>query len=292
MFKTFEPGPTPQRDFYQFLIGCVGPRPIAFVSTLSPAGVPNLAPYSFFNAFSSNPPIVVFSSGLRAKDQTAKDTLNNVRVHGEVVINMVNHAIVNQMAIASVEFPPEVDEFKKSGLTPLASTWVKPYRVAESPASLECRVQEIIPLGSAGGAGHLVVCRVLGIHIREDIVGDNDRIDPHKMDLMGRLGRSYYVRASGAAVHTIVQPILQQVVGFDAIPDEFRTSSILTGNDLAHFAGLSFIPSSDDVEKHVQEDPLWQQLHQVEDRGEEAHRYLRHLVHTGRTEHAWHLMFG
>lgn len=292
MFKTFEPGPTPQRDFYQYLIGCVGPRPIAFVSTINQEGVPNLAPYNFFNAFSSNPPMVVFSSGLRGKDSSAKDTLNNVHLNGEVVINMVNYAIVQQMAIASVEFPPEVDEFVKSGLTPLESTWVKPYRVAESPASLECRVQEIIPLGNAGGAGHLVICLVLGIHIREDVIDENHRIDPHKMDLMGRLGRSYYVRASGQAVHTIVQPILEQVVGFDAIPAEYRNSSVLTGSDLAHFAGLSYLPASKDIGEHVHGDMTWQQLRQEAERSEELHRYLQHLVHTGRTDHAWHLMFG
>src|SRR5690606_25792138 len=153
---TIDPANTPKKDLHQFLLGCVAPRPIAFASTIDNEGKPNLAPYSFFNCFSSNPPILVFSSNRRSTDNTTKDTLNNIRHTGEVVINMVNYSIVRQMAVASISFPPDVSEFEKTGLTPIPSDLVKPFRVKESPAHIECRVKDIITLGEGGGAGHLI----------------------------------------------------------------------------------------------------------------------------------------
>ncbi|MCB0654821.1 MAG: flavin reductase family protein [Saprospiraceae bacterium] len=289
MYVTIQTEGQSPRDFYQYLIGCVGPRPIAFVSTLDKEGSSNLAPYSFFNAFSSNPPIVVFSSSLRVKDATEKDTLHNIRHQGEAVINMVNYAIVHQMAIAGIEYPSGIDEFKKSGLTPLASQWVKPFRVAESPASLECRLEQIVSLGEGGGAGHLIVCRVVAIHIRADIIDEHHRIDPHKMDLMGRLGRSYYVRASGAAVHTIVQPITHPAIGFDAIPEEYRHSAVLTGQDLATLAGLEVLPDFTAISESEGQDETWNTLTRGE-ASEERHRYLQHLIRTGNVGRAWRLI--
>ena len=158
---TIDPKDTPQKDLHQFILGTVAPRPIAFVSTIDEEGNKNLAPYSFFNAFSSNPPIVVFSSNRRGSDNTTKDTLHNVRVSGECVINAVNYAIVRQMAVASVDFPTGVSEFEKTGLTPIPSDLVKAFRVAESPAHMECKVKDIITLGEGGGAGHLIICEVV-----------------------------------------------------------------------------------------------------------------------------------
>lgn len=237
-----DPKTTPTRDLHQFLLGSVAPRPIAFASTIDKEGRPNLAPYSFFNAFSSSPPILVFSSNRRVTDNTTKDTLQNIRATREVVINVVNYNIVRQMAVASIQFPPEISEFDKAGLTPLPSDFVTPFRVKESPVQMECRVKDIITLGKQGGAGHLIICEVIRMHIDEKVVDENNRINPHKIDLMGRLGRSYYVRASGEAIHTFVQPVTQVSIGYDRLPESIRTSRILSGNNIGQLAGLVALP--------------------------------------------------
>jgi flavin reductase (DIM6/NTAB) family NADH-FMN oxidoreductase RutF len=229
-------------DLHQFILGAVAPRPIAFVSTVDEHGVPNLAPYSFFNAFSSNPPILVFSSNRRVGNNTTKDTLHNVQVTRQCVIQVVTHDIVRQMALSSIDYPADVDEFKKAGFTPLPSIHVKAFRVKESPVQMECEVQDIITLGDHGGAGHLVICRVLCMHVDERVLDENQRIDPDKIDLMGRLGRAYYARASGAAVETIYQPFNEIGIGFDQLPDAIRLSPILTGNEIAEFAALTQAP--------------------------------------------------
>jgi flavin reductase (DIM6/NTAB) family NADH-FMN oxidoreductase RutF len=244
-----DPKEIPTRDLHQFLLGSVAPRPIAFVSTIDENGVPNLAPYSFFNAFSSNPPILVFSSNRRVTNNTTKDTLANVRASGEAVINVVNYAIVRQMAVTSVEFDSGVSEFEKAGLTPIPADLVRPPRVKESPVNMECKVKEVITLGEHGGAGHLVICEVLRMHISDDVVDDRNRIDPHKIDLMGRMGRAYYVRASGSAVHTIVQAVTEMVIGWDALPESARSSTVLTGNALGQLAGLKEVPASTSLDQ-------------------------------------------
>lgn len=244
---TIDPKDTPQKDLHQFILGAVAPRPIAFVSTLDENGIKNLAPYSFFNAFSSNPPIVVFSSNRRASDLSTKDTLHNVRATGECVINAVNYAIVRQMAVASVDFPTDVSEFEKTGLTPIPSDLVKAFRVAESPSHMECKVKDIITLGEGGGAGHLIICEVVRMHIAHDVLGERNRIDPHKIDLMGRMGRAYYVRCSGPAIHTIVQNYLPVAIGYDHLPEKIKNSSVLTGNDLGKLAGQVRMPSEEEI---------------------------------------------
>src|SRR5688572_30559933 len=244
---TIDPKEINQKDLHQFLLGTVAPRPIAFVSTLDKDGRQNLAPYSFFNAFSSNPPIVVFSSNRRASNNTTKDTLGNVRSSGECVINSVNYSIVRQMAVASVEFPTGVSEFHKTGLTPVASDIVKPPRVGESPTAMECIVQDIITLGEGGGAGHLIICKVVRMHVAKEVLGERNRIDPHKIDLMGRMGRAYYVRCSGQAIHTIVQEYLPVTLGYDQLPDHIKKSPVLTGNDLGKLAGRVELPTEEEV---------------------------------------------
>ena len=233
-----DPKETPTRDMHQFLLGSVAPRPIAFVSTIDENGQPNLAPYSFFNSFSSNPPILVFSSNRRVVDNTTKDTLANVIATREVVVNVVNYAIVRQMAVASVQFDTGVSEFEKTGLTPIPSDLVAPYRVKESPVHMECKVKDVQPLGEHGGAGHLIICEVVRMHIDESIIDDRNRIDPHKIDLMGRMGRAYYVRASGEAVHTIVQAVTELTIGYDQLPDSIKNSKVLTGNNIGQLAGI------------------------------------------------------
>ncbi len=245
---SIDPKETPQKDLHQFILGTVAPRPIAFVSTLDEAGIPNLAPYSFFNAFSSNPPIVVFSSNRRASNNTTKDTLHNVRVSGECVINAVNYSIVRQMAVASVDFPKEVSEFEKTGLTPIPSDLVRAFRVAESPAHLECKVKDILTLGEGGGAGHLIICEVVRIHVAKHVLGERNRIDPDKMDLMGRMGRAYYVRCHGPAIHTIVQEYTPVTIGYDQLPAHIKNSPVLTGNDLGKLAGQVTFPEETEME--------------------------------------------
>ncbi len=249
------------KDLHQFIVGAVAPRPIAFVSTVDENGVPNLAPYSFFNAFSSNPPILVFSSNRRVGNNTTKDTLHNVQATRQCVIQVVTHDIVRQMALSSVDYPADVDEFKKAGFTPLPSIHVKPFRVKESPIQMECEVQDIITLGDHGGAGHLVICRVLCMHVDEKVLDENERIDPDKLDLMGRLGRAYYTRASGAAVETIYQPFNEIGIGFDQLPDAIRQSSILTGNEIAELAALTKAPEISEEDKHFINDLSREDVH-------------------------------
>lgn len=242
-----DPSTTPTADMHQYLLGAVSPRPIAFASTIDENGVANLAPYSFFNCFSSNPPTLVFSSNRKVSDNTTKDTLHNVEKNKEVVVCAVNYSIVRQMTIASVSFPSEVSEFEKSGLTPVKADLVKPYLVKESPVNMECRVTDIISLGDKGGAGNLIICEVLRMHIDEAILDEEQKIDPHKIDLMGRMGRAFYTRASGDSIHKIFQPVVPVTIGFDQLPDNVKTSKILTGNNLGQLAGMKTAPIESEV---------------------------------------------
>ncbi len=244
---TVDPKNTKTADLHQYLLGAVSPRPIAFASTISEDGTPNLAPYSFFNCFSSNPPIVIFSSNRRVRNNTTKDTLANVEANKEVVINVVSHSIVQQMAVASIEYPSDVSEFDKAGLTPLAAEKVKPFRVAESPVQMECIVREIIPLAETPGAGNLIVCEVVLMHIHEAVLDQEGKIDPQRIDLMGRMGRAFYCRASGDAVHKIFQPVTQLGIGADQLPQAIRNSHILSGNDIGQLAALEQLPNEADI---------------------------------------------
>ena len=255
--RRIDPKETSTRDMHQFLLGSVSPRPIAFVSTIDEDGNHNLAPYSFFNAFSSNPPLLVFSSNRRVRDNTTKDTLANVINTKEAVINVVSHSIVRNMTISSVEFPAGVSEFEKAGLTPVPSEHVAPPRVLESPVNMECKVKDIITLGEGGGAGHLIICEVVLMHINEDVIDENNRIDPHKIDLMGRMGRSFYVRASGDNVYPIVQTVTPVVIGYDGLPESIRTSTQLSAHDVAILASAAALPSDEDIDAAIiNEDPI------------------------------------
>lgn len=243
-----DPQTTPVPDFYQFMIAAVAPRPIAFVSTVDEQGLVNLAPFSFFNAFSSNPPIVVFSASRRVQDGTNKDTFSNIEDTMECVINMVSYDISRQMTLTSVNYPKGINEFEKAGLTPIPSDLVKPPRVKESPVQLECRVSRIIPLGTEGGAGYLIVCNIVRMHINENVMdAEKKRIDPQKIDLVGRLGRAYYTRTSGNATFEMVQPERPLVIGIDGLPKNIRTSEVLTGNNIAQIGSLVSLPSKEDV---------------------------------------------
>lgn len=273
-----DPKATPIKDLHQFMVGAIAPRPIAFVSTVDEEGRPNLAPYSFFNAFSSNPPILIFSSNRRVKDNTTKDTLSNVLATREVVINVVNYPIVRQMALASGRFAKGVSEFEKAGFTTLPSDLVKPFRVKESPIHFECKVADVITLGEQGGAGHLVICHVLRIHIDEAVVDEHNRIDPHRLDLMGRLGRAYYVRASGPAIHSIFQSEDEVPIGYDQLPDRIRRSTVLTGNELSKLAGLTTIPGREEAMKTAETDQRVKAALSGPQPLEELHAYVAELL--------------
>jgi len=279
-YRTIDPGSVPRHDFHQFIVGAIGPRPIAFVSTVDKDGNPNLAPYSFFNAFSSNPPIFVFSSNRRATNNTVKDTLANVREVPEVVINAVNFPIVRQMAVASAQFDKGVNEFEKSGLTPVPSDLVRPFRVGESPINMECKVTDIITLGDQGGAGHLIICEMLRMHIREEVLDERGRIQPDKLDLMGRLGRAYYVRASGSAIYTIAQAIEAPCIGFDSLPQSIRLSPVFTGNNLGQLAGLPAIPTKAEVLELKETDARVQAILASQKPLEALHRYAKEVLET------------
>jgi flavin reductase (DIM6/NTAB) family NADH-FMN oxidoreductase RutF len=247
MKRIIIPGTIPTGDLHQFLLGSVAPRPIAFVSSVDEKGRTNLAPFSFFNAFSSNPPIVVFSSNRRVDNNTTKDTLHNIERSKECVINVVSYPIVRQMMLCSVDFPNDISEFEQAGLTPIPSLHVKPPMVKESPVNLECKISQIITLGDKGGAGHLIVCEVVCMHLNEDILDENQRIDPDKIDLMGRMGRAFYVRASGAAVMAMPQSQQLPIVGYPSLPSHIKNSSLLTANIIAALAGMKKLPTKEEA---------------------------------------------
>jgi len=291
---SIDPKSIPTRDMHQYLLGSVAPRPIAFASTVDADGNANIAPYSFFNAFSSNPPTLVFSANRRVVDNTTKDTLHNIETTGEVVINVVNHSIVHQMAVASIQFDTGVSEFEKSGLTPIASDLVKPFRIKESPVQMECKVRDIITLGDEGGAGYLIICDVVRMHIDENVI-DNGRINPHKLDLVGRMGRAYYTRASGDAIFTVLQEVMKISIGYDALPLSARESHVLSGNDLGILAGLHALPTAKEVES-VQENETVRGL--IEACGDDKtalrtrlHHYAKSEIGKGSKELALRVLF-
>jgi len=231
-----------------YLLGAVGPRPIAFASTLDENGRPNLSPFSFFNVFSANPPILIFSPARRVRDNTTKHTLENCLQTKEVVINVVNFDMVQQMSLSSTEYPEGENEFKKAGLSMLASEVVAPFRVAESPVQFECKVIKIEALGENGGAGNLIFSEVVKVHVDKAILDENGSIDQRKIDLVARMGGNWYSRAN-EGLFEVPKPLSSLGIGIDAIPAEIRSSTILTGNDLGMLGNVEMLPT----EKEVQE---------------------------------------
>jgi flavin reductase (DIM6/NTAB) family NADH-FMN oxidoreductase RutF len=234
-----------------YLQSAVAPRPIAFASTLDENGTPNLSPFSFFNVFSSNPPILIFSPARRVRNNTIKHTLINAENTKEVVINVVNYDIVQQMSLSSTEYPDGVNEFLKSGLTTLPSDVVKPFRVAESPVQFECKVNDVIALGDQGGAGNLVICEVVRIHINEAVLDKDGLIDQHKIDLVARMGANWYSR-SNVGMFEVEKPLTTLGVGVDAIPNFVRESPIFNGNDLGKLGNIEAIPTEEEIAIFVQ----------------------------------------
>ena len=249
---SIEPKDLSTAKLHGYLQSAVAPRPIAFASTVDANGNPNLSPFSFFNVFSANPPILVFSPARRVRDNSVKHTLLNVEATKEVVINVVNYDIVQQASLSSTEYGEGVDEFLKSGLTAVASDLVKPYRVAESPVQFECKVNEIISLGENGGAGNLVICEVVKIHISEKVLDENGLIDQHKIDLVSRLGGNWYSRAN-AGLFEVPKPLTTLGIGVDAIPDFVKKSVVFNGNDLGILGNVEALPSPEEIDIFVQQ---------------------------------------
>jgi flavin reductase (DIM6/NTAB) family NADH-FMN oxidoreductase RutF len=243
---TIDPKEVSVAKLQGYLQGAIGPRPIAFASTMDKNGKPNLSPFSFFNVFSANPPILVFSPARRVRDNTIKHTLLNCEATKEVVINIVNYEMVQQMSLSSTEYADGVNEFLKSGLTQIASEIVKPYRVAESPVQFECKVNEIIALGTDGGAGNMIVCEVLKMHISEIVLDENGSIDPYKIDLVARLGGNWYSRAN-EGLFEVEKPNVAIGIGVDVIPDFVKESSVFDGNDLGKLGNIEALPTLEEV---------------------------------------------
>jgi len=271
-----------------YLLGAVGPRPIAFASTLDEDGRPNLSPFSFFNVFSANPPILIFSPSRRVRDNTTKHTLENVIKTKEVVINVVDFDMVQQMSLASTEFAKGENEFKKAGLTMQKSEIVKPFRVAESPVQLECIVIKVEALGDKGGAGNLIFCEVVKIHVATAILDDNGSIDQHKIDLVARMGGNWYSRAN-KGLFEVPKPLSTIGVGVDAIPDEIRYSTILTGNDLGMLGNIEKIPTSAEVEDFINSNIAIRTLISADDK-KQLHRKAQEYLHKNDVLSAWKVL--
>ncbi len=285
------PGEIKTGQLHAYLLGAVAPRPICFASTVDSEGRPNLAPFSFFNVFGSNPPVLVFSPARRVRDNTVKHTLDNIYATKEVVVNVVNYDMVQQMNLASCEYPPNVNEFTKAGFTPVASEFVKPFRVKESPAQLECKVLQVIKTGQGGGAGNLIICEIVCMHLDEHVLDENGKIDPHKIDLVARMGGDHYCRASGSAVFDVHKPNLELGVGVDALPEHIRNSHILTGNNLGMLGNSTAIPV---VSEMLYDDRLTEimRAYETDDAGRvnALQIYARELLDKGEIDKAWQVL--
>lgn len=248
----FEPKDFPQPKVHRIMLGGIAPRPIALVSTLSEDGIPNLTPFSFFNAFGSNPPIIAFSPARRGRDASLKDTYHNLVRTRECVVHSVTYDMVEQISLASTEYPSEVDEFIKSGLTPIDSDIVKPKRVKESPFHMECKVRDIMSYGEGGGSANIFICEVLKFHVAEDIFKDGV-IHPDLIDLVSRMSANFYCRASGSAVFEVEKPVLKKGIGYDNLPFFMKESEIYSANNLGKFANIESIPGDDEVTGFINE---------------------------------------
>ena len=278
---TIKPNEIPTAKLHAYLLSAVSPRPIAFASTLDSDGNPNLSPFSFFNVFSANPPILIFSPARRVSNNTTKHTLDNVMATKEVVINVVNYDLVQQMSLASTEYAAGVDEFTKAGLTMLKSDVVKPFRVAESPIQMECKVNEVVPLGKKGGAGNLVICEVVCMHINKDFLDDKGNVNQEKLDLVARAGGSYYSRARNGFFE-IPKPLSTLGIGVDALPEYIRESIILTGNNLGMLANIEALPLPEDVKLFTEKHPQIAQLSVTE-----KHKKAQEFLENNHINEAW-----
>jgi len=293
--KTIDASSVTPAEMQSYLHSAIAPRPICFASTIDKNGEVNLSPFSFFNVFSVNPPICVFSSTSRARDNTTKHTLENVLEIPECVINIVNYDMVQQAYLTSTDYPREVNEFSKAGFTELDSETVRPPRVAESTVQLECVVNDVISLGKNGGAGNLVIAEVKRIHINEDILDVNGKIDPHKIDLVARLGGDWYCRVTGDNLFKIAKPIdcAGIGIGVDAFPQEVKNSSVLTGNNLGLLGLVKTLPSDEEIEAFSKTDEIKELLDATinsHNRTTHLHLKAKYLLDSGRVMDAWKVL--
>ncbi len=290
MVKTIYPTEIAQADLHHYLLSAVAPRPICFASTINAQGQVNLSPFSFFNVFSSNPPVMIFSPARSGRDNTTKHSLDNVLEVGEVSINIVNHPIVEQMSLASTAYAKGINEFDKAGLTAVASDKIGPPRVGEAPVSFECTVQEVIALGDQGGAGNLVIARVELIHIREEYLKSDGFLDTEKLDLVARMGESWYCRASGDALFQIPKPLRTRGIGVDQLPEKVRHSDIFTGNDLGRLGNVESLPDTEMMKEIEQRDEVKQLIAQNMASGlpiaPELHKLAKTFLANGQTADA------
>jgi len=292
--KTFYPEKLEPQERHQLLIGAIGPRPIAFASTLSGDGIPNLAPYSFFNLFSSTPPVMIFSPNTRVQTAGMKDTLKNIREIPEVVINVVSYDIAHQMSLCGHDFPEDVSEFVKSGLTPVPSIKIRPLRVKESPVQFECKVREVITLDSNPGAANLVIAEVVAMHFDESIFDAKGYIDPQKIDLVGRLGRSFYCRTDDESLFRMQHKSSELGIGFDQLPEEVKSSPVLKGSQLAKLASVSEIPQ---INTEILSDLAQDFLHLLDESDNDSshitnslHHIAASLLDKDEIEKAWQII--
>lgn len=290
---SIQPGEVSVAKFHGLLLGAVAPRPIALASTLNPDGSPNLSPFSFFNVFSANPPIAIFSPARRVRDNTTKHTLENVLHTPEVVINIVNYSMVQQTSLSSTEYAQGVNEFVKSGLKPVTSTLVKPPGVMEAPARLECKVKEVISLGDQGGAGNLIVCEILMIHVKDELLNEAGGIDPRKIDLVARMGGDWYCRANGDALFEVPKPLTTLGMGVDQLPESIRNSTILSGNDLGKLGNVERLPDANAVQAFEGSEDFNNLLKAFPDEEKNSlnlHRMAAELLKSNNVQDAWKVL--
>lgn len=290
---TIDPKEIPVPQLHGHLLSAIAPRPIAFASTVDKEGNVNLSPFSFFNVFSANPPVMIFSPARRGRDNTTKHTLENVKEHAEVVVNVVSYDMVQQMSLSSTEYAKDVNEFVKAGFTEEKSERVKPPRVKEAPVSFECKVIEVKSLGEEGGAGQLVICEVLLMHIADRVLDENGKIDVRKIDLVSRMGGNWYARANGDAIFEVTKPLTTMGIGVDQIPDRIRTSTVLTGNHLGQLGNVESLPSEEEVKDFESEPEVRAILDSFDDEENiqlELHKLAADLLNEGEVETAWKVL--
>ena len=285
---TIDPKEVSTGKLHRYLLGAIGPRPIAFASTIDAEGRPNLSPFSFFNVFGSNPPTLIFSPARRGRDNTVKHTYNNVKSIDEVVINIVNYDIVQQMSLSSTEYAEGVNEFEKAGFSMLKSELVRPFRVAESPVQFECKVKQVIETGQEGGAGNLVICEVLKMHINESILDEDGFIDQHKIDLVARMGGNWYSRAN-LGMFEVPKPLSSLGIGIDAIPAEIRESKTLTGNDLGKLGNVEALPKKEEIDSFIAENKDLADLVKANNK-KDIHTQAQLFLEKNDTDAAWKLL--
>jgi len=290
MMLTVDPKTIPVPKLHGYLLGAVGPRPIALASTIDKNGNSNLAPFSFFNVFSANPPIAIFSPARSGRTNTTKHTYDNIKEIPEVVINIVTHGMVHQVSLASAEYAKEINEFVKAGFTMEKSQLIKPFRVKESPVQMECKVKQVIELGTEGGAGNLIICEIVMMHINENVLDEKGSIDQKKIDLVARMGGNWYCRAHGDALFEIEKPLTTIGIGVDSIPADIKNSKILTGNDLGQLGNITELPNETDVNEYKLTE--LSELFITHEKNaalleEKLHQYAHQLLSEGKVLDAW-----